>query len=87
MPGRTGRAVLELFVYLMREALFITDYDVFIAKKLAHVLAGGDVDPNTLVTEEYLLDIEREAFLSLCGEEKTQARMKHMLETNRPLRN
>lgn len=87
VPGRTGRAVLEIFVYLMREALFITDYDVFIAKKLAHVLAGGDVDLNTLVTEEYLLDIEREAFLSLCGEEKTQARMKHMLETNRPLRN
>ena len=87
VPGRTGRAVLEIFVYLMREALFITDYDVFIAKKLAHVLAGGDVDLNTLVTEEYLLDIEREAFLSLCGEDKTQARMKHMLETNRPLRN
>jgi 3-hydroxyacyl-CoA dehydrogenase len=42
---------------------------------------------NTLVTEEYLLDLERETFLSLCGEEKSQARMKHMLETNRPLRN
>ncbi|RLC68764.1 MAG: 3-hydroxyacyl-CoA dehydrogenase [Chloroflexi bacterium] len=87
VPGRTGRAVLEIFVYLMREALFITDYDVSIAKTLAHVLAGGDVDLNTLVTEEYLLDIEREAFLSLCGEDKTQARMKHMLDTNRPLRN
>jgi len=87
VPGRTGRAVLETFVYLMREALYITDYDAFIAKKLAHVLTGGDVDLNTLVTEEYLLDLEREVFLSLCGEEKSQARMKHMLETNRPLRN
>ncbi len=45
------------------------------------------MDQNTLVTEEYLLDLEREAFLSLCGEEKTQARMKHFIETNRPLRN
>jgi 3-hydroxyacyl-CoA dehydrogenase len=87
VPGRSGRASLEVFVYLMREAGFITDYDVVIAKKLAHVLTGGDVDPNTLVSEEYLLDVEREAFLSLCGEEKTQARMKHMLETNKPLRN
>jgi len=87
VPGRTGRAALEVFVYLMQEAGYITDHDVVIAKKLAHVLTGGDVDVNTLVSEEYLLDIEREAFLSLCGEEKTQARMKHMLDTNKPLRN
>jgi 3-hydroxyacyl-CoA dehydrogenase len=87
VPGRTGRAVLEGLIFEMREALYITDYDAFIARKLAHVLNGGDVDMNTLVTEQYLLDIEREVFLSLCGEEKTQARMKHMLETNRPLRN
>jgi 3-hydroxyacyl-CoA dehydrogenase len=87
VPGRTGRALLELFVYLLKEGGFITAYDAFIAKKLAHVITGGDVDLNTLVTEEYLLDLEREAFLSLCGEEKSQARMKHMLETNRPLRN
>jgi len=51
------------------------------------VLTGGDVDQNTLVTEEYLLELEREAFMSLCGEEKTQARMKHMIETGKPLRN
>ena len=87
VPGRTGRAALDVFVYLMKEAAYITDHDVLIAKKLAHVLTGGDVDLNTLVSEQYLLDIEREAFISLCGEEKTQARMKHMLDTNKPLRN
>jgi 3-hydroxyacyl-CoA dehydrogenase len=87
VPGRTGRALLELFVYLLKDGLFITKYDAFVAEKLAYVLTGGDVDLNTLVTEEYLLDLERETFLSLCGEEKSQARMKHMLETNRPLRN
>ena len=81
MPYRRGH------VYLMKEAAYITDHDVLIAKKLAHVLTGGDVDLNTLVSEQYLLDIEREAFISLCGEEKTQARMKHMLDTNKPLRN
>ena len=87
VPGRTGRAMLELLVYLLKDGLFITEYDAFIAKKLAYVITGGDVDLNTLVTEEYLLDLERETFLSLCGEEKSQARMKHMLETNRPLSN
>jgi 3-hydroxyacyl-CoA dehydrogenase len=85
--GRTGRAVLEFMVYMLKEGGYISDHDVHMGNKLAHVLAGGDVDLNTLVTEEYLLDLEREAFLSLCGEEKSQARMRHMLETNRPLRN
>ena len=87
VPGRTGRAMLELFTYLLREGLYISDHDFVITNKLAFVLTGGDVDNNTLVTEEYLLDIEREAFLSLCGEEKTQDRMEHMLRTNKPLRN
>ncbi len=85
--GRSGRALLELLIYMLREGHYITDHDALIARKLGYVLNGGDVDMNTLVTEQYLLDLEREAFLSLCGEEKSQARMKHMLETNRPLRN
>jgi 3-hydroxyacyl-CoA dehydrogenase len=85
--GRPGKALLELLIYMLKEGLFISDHDALIARKLANVLTGGDVDQNTLVTEQYLLDLEREAFVSLCGEEKTQARMKHMLETNRPLRN
>ena len=85
--GRTGRAILELMVYLMQEAGYITDTDAHIARKLAYVLTGGDLDQNTLVTEEYLLDVEREVFLSLAGEEKTQARLRHFVETNRPLGN
>jgi len=87
VTGRTGIALLELLVYLLKEGLYITEHDAVIAKKLAYVLTGGDVDLNTLVTEEYLLNLEREAFLSLCGEEKTQARMKHFIETNKTLRN
>ncbi len=87
VTGRTGMGLLELLVYLLKEGLYITDHDAVVATKLAYVLTGGDVDQNTLVTEEYLLDLEREAFLSLCGEEKTQARMKHFIETGRPLRN
>ncbi len=87
VTGRTGRAFLELMIYTMREGGYITDYDGHIARKLAYVLTGGDIAPNTLVTEEYLLELEREAFVSLCGEKKTQDRMRHLLQTNKPLRN
>jgi 3-hydroxyacyl-CoA dehydrogenase len=87
VTGRSGMAVIEFLVYLLRDGLYISDYDAIIAKKVAYVLTGGDVEQNTLVTEQYILDLEREAFMSLCGEEKTQARIKHMLETGRPLRN
>ncbi|MNC38402.1 putative 3-hydroxyacyl-CoA dehydrogenase [compost metagenome] len=85
--GSEGRAVLELGAIGMRESGYISDHDLLIAKKLAHVLAGGNVPAGTLVTEQYLLDLEREAFLSLCGETKTLQRMKHMLTTGKPLRN
>ena len=85
--GRSGMALIEFLIYLLREGLYISDYDTIVAKKVAYVLTGGDVEQNTLVTEHYILDLEREAFVSLCGEEKTQARIKHMLETGRPLRN
>jgi len=87
VTGRTGKALFELMIYTMKEGGYITDYDAHIAEKLAYVLTGGDVQQNTLVTEEYLLGLEREAFVSLCGEKKTQDRMRHMLQTNRPLRN
>lgn len=85
--GREGKAVLELAACTMREGGYISDHDWKIARKLAHVLAGGDVPAGTVVTERYLLDLEREAFLSLCGEPKTQARMQHMLATGKPMRN
>jgi 3-hydroxyacyl-CoA dehydrogenase len=85
--GPEGRAVLELGLYNMHLSGWATEYDVHIGKKLAYVLTGGKVPGGTYVTEQYLLDLEREAFLSLLGEKKTQARMAHILKTGKPLRN
>ena len=66
---------------------YITEYEKVIASKLANVLAGGELSKPTWVSEQYILDLEREAFLSLCGEEKTQERMWALLNTGKPLRN
>lgn len=85
--GETGYNVLKLGAYAMLKSGRISEHDYKIADKLAYVLAGGEVPEGTRVSEEYLLDLEREAFLSLCGEPKTQARMQHMLMKNKPLRN
>jgi 3-hydroxyacyl-CoA dehydrogenase len=85
--GNAVLAVLQLELYLMREAKYISDYDVHIGRKLAHVLSGGPLSQPGLVSEEYLLGLEKEAFLGLCGEEKTQQRMEHILTTGKPLRN
>lgn len=85
--GAEGKAVLQLGAIGMKESGYISDHDLLIAKKLAHVLAGGDVPAGTYVTEQYMLDLEREAFLSLCGEPKTQQRMQHMLSKGKALRN
>lgn len=85
--GRSGYANLLAGLYNMHTARFISDYDRHIGKKLAYVLAGGDVPDGSTVSEQHLLDLEREAFLSLCGEPKSQERMHHMLERGRPLRN
>lgn len=87
VAGRDGKAVMQLGVYTMRQGGFISGHDALIAGKLAHVLAGGDVPAGTYVTGQYLLDLEREAFLSLCGERKTQERMQYMLSKGKPLRN
>lgn len=87
VAGSEGKAVLTLGAIGMRESGYISDHDLKIAKKLAHVLSGGDVPAGTLVTEQYLLELEREAFLSLCGEPKTQQRMQHMLTKGKALRN
>ncbi|AZN43573.1 3-hydroxyacyl-CoA dehydrogenase/enoyl-CoA hydratase family protein [Paenibacillus albus] len=87
VAGREGRAVLQLGVEAMRLSGQISEHDVKIGRKLAHVIAGGDAAPGAEVSEQYLLDLEREAFLSLCGEPLTQARMRHMLTTGKPLRN
>lgn len=85
--GSEGKAVLQLGAIGMRESGYISDHDLLIAKKLAHVLAGGDLPAGSLVSEQYMLDLEREAFLSLCGEMKTQQRMHHMLTKGKALRN
>jgi 3-hydroxyacyl-CoA dehydrogenase len=72
---------------IARQGAFITEYDAVVALKLAHVLCGGKLTGPATVSEQYLLDLEREAFLSLCGEVRTQARIEHMLERGKPLRN
>jgi 3-hydroxyacyl-CoA dehydrogenase len=74
-------------VWTLHEQGYATDHDVTVSEKVAHVLSGGEVLADTKVSEQYLLDLEREAFVSLCGDPKTQARMEHMLTTGKPLRN
>ena len=71
----------------MWRANYVTDHDVTVAKKLAYVMFGGDLSEPTLVSEQYLLDLEREAFLSLCGEKKTLERIQSVLKGGKPLRN
>ncbi len=85
--GENFRGMCSSVVYNMRHGNFISDYDAHIASKLAHILSGGDCPEGTLVTEKEILALEREAFLSLCGEQKTQDRIMHMLNTGKPLRN
>ncbi|MBI4337591.1 MAG: 3-hydroxyacyl-CoA dehydrogenase [Chloroflexi bacterium] len=85
--GKNVRALLELGAQYLAWGGYATEHDLKIARKLAYVLTGGERPEGSLAPEEYFLDLEREAFLSLCGEPKTQARMKHLLERGRPLRN
>ncbi len=87
VAGENTFAMIKFALWTMRESGYITDHDVAVSTKVGYVLCGGDVLPDTKVSEQYLLDLEREAFLSLCGEPKTQARMQHMLTTGKPLRN
>ncbi|MBX5482561.1 MAG: enoyl-CoA hydratase/isomerase family protein [Myxococcaceae bacterium] len=87
LPGRSGYATIDMLLYDMQLNNQITEHDRTIARKLATVLTGGDTTPANLVSEERLLELEREAFLSLLGEQKTRDRMMHMLEKGKPLRN
>jgi len=86
-PGDTVRATLKLGVYMMREGGYISAHDVKVANHVAHILSGGGVTPGTLLSEQDILDLEREAFLSLCSEPKTQERILFTLKTGKPLRN
>ena len=85
--GEKGLALLQMGLYYMREGGYISEYDEHVGKKLAYVFSGGNLPDGSEVTEQYILDLEREAFLSLCGEPKTQERMQYTLKTGRPLRN
>jgi len=85
--GRQGLASLYAAANELRLGNYASEHDIKIAHKVAWVLCGGDLTGTQQVSEQYLLDIEREAFLSLCGEQKTLERIQHMLQTNKPLRN
>jgi 3-hydroxyacyl-CoA dehydrogenase len=85
--GESVRATLRLGAYLMQQSGYASEHDVKVAGHVAHVLCGGRVAPGTRVSEQYYLDLEREAFLSLCGERKTQERIAYTLSNGKPLRN
>ena len=85
--GRTGYGALLAGIQGFVNGGFISEYDAHIGRKLANIITGGDLPAGTLVSEQHLLDLEREAFLSLCGEGKTLERIQHMLTKGRPLRN
>jgi 3-hydroxyacyl-CoA dehydrogenase len=86
-PGENILAALKMGAYMMRQGDFISDHEQKLATKIAEVLCGGNITPNTPVSEQYLLDLEREAFKSLCGEKKTQERIQFTLKTGKTLRN
>ena len=87
VAGAAALATLETGIYLMGEAGYASEHDQKVARWAAYILCGGHVTPGTLINEQYLLDLEREAFLSLCGERKTQERIAYTLKTGKPLRN
>jgi 3-hydroxyacyl-CoA dehydrogenase len=86
-PGASALAAMETGAFLMGEAGYASEHDQKVARWVAYVLAGGRVTAGSPVSEQYLLDLEREAFLSLCGERKTQERIAFTLKTGKPLRN
>ncbi len=85
--GRLGLGAMYAGINGMWRAGYATDHDALVARKLAYVMCGGDLSDQSLVSEQYLLDLEREAFLSLCGEKKTLERIQSVLKSGRPIRN
>lgn len=85
--GQPGKAALEHAAYVFQQGGYISEYDRFLANRLAYVLTGGELSAPSLVSEDYLLQLERESFVPLLKEEKTQARIAHLLKTKKPLRN
>jgi len=86
-PGENLLAALKMGVHLMRQGDFITDYEVKLGAKIAEVLCGGNITPGSPLSEQHILDLEREGFKSLCGERKTQERIQYTLKTGKTLRN
>jgi 3-hydroxyacyl-CoA dehydrogenase len=87
VEGDAGYALLKMGLYLAHEGGYISDYDMVVGEKLAYVLSGGRGVGSRTVSEQQLLDLEREAFLSLCGQKKTQERIEYTLKNGKPLRN
>jgi len=85
--GEAAFALLKLAIWSYRQGEYISDYDVTVLEKVAHVISGGRLTGEQTVPEQYILDLEREAFLSLCGNAKTQERIQYTLKTGKPLRN
>jgi 3-hydroxyacyl-CoA dehydrogenase len=85
--GEEFLAAAKLVIHMMVRGEFATEHDAVVARKLAYILAGGGITAPQNVPEQYVLDLEREAFVSLCGERKTQERIAHTLKTGKPLRN
>lgn len=85
--GRSALGALYAGIHAMKTANYATEHDAVVAKKLAWVMCGGDLSEPTFVSEQYLLDLEREAFLSLCGEKKSLERIQSVLKSGRPVRN
>jgi 3-hydroxyacyl-CoA dehydrogenase len=86
-PGESILATLRMGVHLMRQGDHITEHEVKLGGKIAEVLCGGKLTPGTPISEQYVLDLEREGFKSLCGERKTQERIQYTLKTGKTLRN
>jgi len=87
LPGASLMPAVKTMLWGMKKGNYITEHDEVVTLHLARIFTGGDIYPGSTVSEQHLLDLEKEAFLSLCGEEKSQARMEHMLTTGKPLRN
>jgi 3-hydroxyacyl-CoA dehydrogenase len=87
VPGEAGFALMQMGIFMARQGGYISGHDALIAEKLAYVLSGGRLSGTPQVSEQYLLDLEREMFLSLCGTLETQQRIQHMLKTGKALRN
>jgi len=87
VAGSGGIAEFKVRMHMWQQSGFITEHDAFIAGKIAHILCGGEIPNNSMVSEQYLLDLEREAFVALLKTKKSRDRITHMLKTGKPLRN